>query len=369
MGLSEACFALHFIIRNAMPHSDSIKDPPLIFDPVLHLAFTPPKARYSFTELGLAKPHNAPDTCYTEPFQLFSEECIRLMRRELFQKEFLDKWMRTWDRAPCYIGGFSADDCEDADFIKQAWYHPATQAAINQAFGTALKPVRRHCDVGYVNVQLGPDGRDGVYKYTEFPSPPKTESEEKSLWDEVPIDAWHKDQVPVVCVMMLSDTSSMDGGETAVRLGNGKVVKARGAGLGGAVLMQSGTLEHAAMRASNCAERLSMVTSFSFADPDLDDSRLTLKTADYVNEDMAALRLAHLDYKLNRLRDRVELALHRANKARKERAEPDRGEIDAWVKEQILFLKQMSWELFEREPNYVGKEVPDDVFRAYLSGD
>lgn len=77
------------------------------FDPEIHLNYQPPKARYSFTELGLPKPQNAPDVCYTEPFQLFSEEGVRMIRRELFQKEFLDKYMRSWQRAPCYIGGHS----------------------------------------------------------------------------------------------------------------------------------------------------------------------------------------------------------------------------------------------------------------------
>ena len=61
--------------------------------------------------------------------------------------------------------------------------------------------------------------------------------------------------------MMLSDTSTMDGGETAIRMGNGQIIKARGANPGGAVLMQGGNLEHSALRASNCAERVSMVTS------------------------------------------------------------------------------------------------------------
>ena len=77
----------------------------------------------------------------------------------------------------------------------------------------------------------------------------------------MPIDGWHKDQVPVVCVLMLSDISNMEGGETAIKTGNGSLVKARGANFGGAVLMQGGNLEHAALRASNCSERVSMVTS------------------------------------------------------------------------------------------------------------
>ncbi|KIV77952.1 hypothetical protein PV11_09725 [Exophiala sideris] len=341
------------------------------FDPKIHLNFIPPKARYSFTDLGLEKPYNAPDLCYTEPFQIFSEEGVRVMRRELFRKEFLDKYMRTWARAPCYIGGFSAEEGE-ASFIKQAWYHPATQAAINEAFGTALKPLPRHCDVGYVNVQLGADDRVGVYKYTDTPAKPQPLSGihsgiAQSQWDNLPIDAWHKDQVPVVCVVMLSDTSTMAGGETAIRKGDGTLIKARGASLGGAVLMQSGNLEHAALRASNCSERVSMVTSYSFADPELDDSRTTLKSADVVNEDMASLKYAHLEYKLKRLRDRIDVVLNGVGQQRAEGATPDRDEIEPWVKEQIKFSKQTSWEVFERAPNYIGMEIPESTLREYLA--
>ncbi|KAM0544999.1 hypothetical protein ACHAPJ_011580 [Fusarium lateritium] len=334
------------------------------FDPQIHLNFKPPTTRYSFTELGLEKPLNAPDMCYTEPFQLFSEEGVRVMRREIFRKEFLDKYMRSWARAPCYIGGHSAN-AEEASFIKQAWYHPATQAAIDKAFGTALKPLERHCDIGYVNVQLGEGGSADIYEYTETPAKPQPPSRTatsipKSQWDDVPIDGWHKDQVPVVCVLMLSDISNMEGGETAIKTGNGSLVKARGANFGGAVLMQGGNLEHAALRASNCSER-------SFADPDLDDSRTTLKSADIVNEDMNALKYAHLDYKLKRLRDRVNLACERVARQRAGNFALNRDEVDGWVKEQISFLKQTSWELFERDENYMGSEMPDGLLREYLS--
>jgi hypothetical protein len=159
----------------------------------------------------------------------------------------------------------------------------------------------------------------------------------------------------------------MDGGETAIRKGDGTLIKARGAGLGGAVLMQGGNLEHAALRASNCSERVSMVTSYSFADPESDDSRTTLKSADVVNEDMSALKYAHLDYKLNRFRDRVDRALERVGRQRAEGATPDRDEIESWVKGQIMFLKQTSWEVFERAPNYLGVEVPESTLREDLA--
>lgn len=46
--------------------------------------------------------------------------------------------------------------------------------------------------------------------------------------DEQPIVGWHRDSYPFVCVLMMSDTSGMVGGETALRTGNGDIKKVRG---------------------------------------------------------------------------------------------------------------------------------------------
>lgn len=46
--------------------------------------------------------------------------------------------------------------------------------------------------------------------------------------DDTSAFAWHKDSYPFVCVTMLSDCTGMVGGETAIRMGNGEVMKARG---------------------------------------------------------------------------------------------------------------------------------------------
>lgn len=90
-------------ISSAGANFEGLEMPP--FDPAIHLNFEAPTARHSFTELGLEKPKTAPDMCFTEPFQLFSEEGVRMLRRDLLKKEVLDKYMTTWVRAPCSIGG------------------------------------------------------------------------------------------------------------------------------------------------------------------------------------------------------------------------------------------------------------------------
>lgn len=46
--------------------------------------------------------------------------------------------------------------------------------------------------------------------------------------DEEAIVGWHRDSYPFVCVLMMSDTTGMIGGETALRTGTGEIKKVRG---------------------------------------------------------------------------------------------------------------------------------------------
>ncbi|RTE72560.1 hypothetical protein BHE90_013026 [Fusarium euwallaceae] len=338
------------------------------FDPAIHLSFQPPATRHTFTELDLPVSKGCPDICYTDPFQLFSEEGVRMIRREVFQKSFLDKYMCSWDRAPCAITGH-APVTEDGIFLKEAWNHPVTRAAVNFAFGAELKLQGGDSDMGYINVQLGPEGLAGAYKIKEEPASSLSvaESLQSSQYDSIPIDSWHKDQTPVVLVLMLNDTSTMIGGETAVKTGDGTIIKTRGGAIGGAVMMAGGHLEHAALRAENCSERLSLVNSYVYADPDADDSSSTLKGF-HINHDNLTNAMNNLIFeKLTRLRDRCDVALAKIEDRRKKGERPGREEVEDWVKDQIYMLKHTSWEIFERVPNYVGKEIPEGTLKGYLS--
>ena len=46
--------------------------------------------------------------------------------------------------------------------------------------------------------------------------------------DENAIVGWHRDSYPFVCVLMMSDTTEMIGGETALRTASGTIKKVRG---------------------------------------------------------------------------------------------------------------------------------------------
>lgn len=103
-----------------------------------------------------------------------------------------------------------------APFIYDAWRHPETLAIISKIAGIDLVP-SMDWEIGHVNISV----------QTE-------EQRDKALAahangeDDKPIVDWHTDSYPFVCVLMLSDCKNMIGGETALRKGNGEVLKVRG---------------------------------------------------------------------------------------------------------------------------------------------
>ncbi|KAF4634467.1 hypothetical protein G7Y89_g3641 [Cudoniella acicularis] len=344
---------------------EPVEMPPL--DPAIDLDFKLPSAQHSFTELGLSKPSTAPDICFSEPFQLFSEEGVRMIRRYLFRPEVLEKHFRAWERAPGIISGAE----QTALWTRDMWHHPSVTKCMSEAFGHPLKLLGRLGEVGYVNVQIGPSGRDGVYSLQETPSLPLPFSETPSTSqnDDKMIDSWYRDSSQVVCIVMLSDTSTMVGGKTAIRLNDGTVLKARGGRAGSAVMMQGGHTVHAALRSSNAAERVSIVTSYSFVNPSLGDSATSLRSISAENPDVISIREHFLLHKLGKLRERVDKAILEIEAGRKQRGHPreiKREEVEPWVEEQISLLKQTAWELFERYPTYLYKEIPEGAIRDYL---
>jgi len=115
-------------------------------------------------------------------------------------------------------------------------------------------------EIGHINMSI-PKQADG------------SEEEEKA------IVGWHRDSYPFVCVLMLSDTTGMVGGETALRTGTGDIMKVRGPSKvnnrnwdvstyklmrcqGCAAVLQGRYIEHQALPAFNSQERITSVTSF-----------------------------------------------------------------------------------------------------------
>lgn len=252
--------------------------------------------------------------------------------------------------------------------MKQAWRHPATQAIVNNAYGHNLRLQTGEVALGYINVQLGEGTVSSPYELPEVPLKPKPMMDESDEGEDVVLDMWHKDMSPAVLILTLSDTSTMKGGETVIKMGNGKTVRTRGATVGGAVMMTGGYLEHSAIQVRNCGERITLVNSYDFLDPDADDTATTLRSFNPRADDIVTARNSIMSQKLWRLRERCDLAIQRV-KDRDENGQepPSREEVEAWVRDQIHLLKHTAWEMYERVPNYIGHELPMDVLHKYLS--
>ena len=99
-------------------------------------------------------------------------------------------------------------------FMHAAWTNPATLKIVSDIAGVDLIPVFDY-DIGNINVSVL-DPNDVTKKTAD------------NTADEMPVTKWHYDSYPFVCVVMMSDTTNMIGGETAVKTGTGEVLKIRG---------------------------------------------------------------------------------------------------------------------------------------------
>lgn len=239
-------------------------------------------------------------------------------------------------------------------FIHEAWTHPATLEAISNAAGMDLVPVM-DWEIGHTNVQVGSKGLAGVRELGEVPTPALSAEEVAKISekesDERLVDDWHLDSYQFVCVVMLSDASTMRGGETAIETGNGEVVKMRAAQMGGAVVLQGGYTKHAAFRTIGTNERVTMVTSFrpkSLAVRDLS----TLRNIGRETSDMNEVHYQFASYRLKLVNDRVEDFLARLTERKRNLQKGqeiiERDELNGWVEEQVDYLRTTVHEMFDR---------------------
>jgi hypothetical protein len=157
--------------------------------------------------------------------------------------------MHSWHRAPATLRGFTP---KDAPFIHAFWRSPEVQKIMEEAVGIELEFALPY-EIGHTNIQLGVGGKEGVQNFPLFPEPvPAGWEEQKTAYHEVNVDDWHTDSFPYVCVLMLSNTDKIVGGETALRMPDGMLRKLRGPTMSGSCLVMQGRhMPHAALRAWN----------------------------------------------------------------------------------------------------------------------
>jgi hypothetical protein len=255
-----------------------------------------------------------------------------------------------------------------APFIHAFWRSPEVLKIVSQNAGIDLVPVMDY-EICHTNVQLGPDGIEGVRMIPV--EPPRATSEaiatfekdspapEKTTDQTKPVVEWHRDSHPFVCVVMLSDAKHMVGGETELQCGHpGKTVKVKSPGLGAATILQGRYITHTAAPATNMPERVTIVTSFRPADPTLLDETTNLNIRN--TSQLSELYYQWTTYRLEVLVQRAQIA---ADALRKRYCENilqsdkdeqpgmcridtvDIKEVERWVEMQTKYLQQTLYEM------------------------
>lgn len=313
------------------------------FDPSRHLNFSPPKEFYTLEELGLSSEGSTSPVAITAPFPLLSEEGIKATRADLFRQEILEKyrWKEAKDPNVYKLRGYA----QAAPFVYDMWSSDAMLKACSQAAGCDLEVVFDY-EIGHINVQL-PPGKAKSDADIENLLPPavpprqradvdSTAAEEAAKEDIQNVTSWHNDSYPWVCVVMLSDPTGMKGGETALRKGDGSLLKVRGPSMGSAVMMQGGLINHVALKALGDGERITMVTSFRPKDPHMPDSS-NLGNVRKVSE-KGALYSQWSVYRAEVLARRAQIFAEKMRKASMSSEDVERV-MEEWTKEQIQFLQ------------------------------
>lgn len=191
----------------------------------------------------------------SEPFRLFSPSAVQRMREEIFQPQ-VQKYQVSSNLAAAQLRGYAKTE---APFTYQAWTSPEVLAAISQIANLDLV-VAMDYEIGHINLSSPVSAKQDGQVVADIQAEKEKEEEEEAT---KPIVDWHTDSYPFVVVTMLSDCTSMLGGETVLRKGDGTTLKIRGPEMGYSVLLQGRYIVHKALRAyGGSTERITAVTSF-----------------------------------------------------------------------------------------------------------
>ncbi|KAF2108109.1 hypothetical protein BDV96DRAFT_504784 [Lophiotrema nucula] len=243
------------IISDQLRPSSSTTPKP-IFDPAKHLSYKEDPKVLTLNDIGIDNNDGISPVAVSDPFPLFSEEAIKIMRSEIFTNEVWENCMFSSEFAGCQLRGHCP---KYAPFMHTSWTHPATLSTISRIAGIDLVPIFDY-EIGNINISVNDPIADSTKRSAD-------QSE-----DELPVTKWHHDSYPFVCVVMMSDARGMVGGETALRRGDGRIEKVRGPQMGSAVILQGHIIMHQALSARGASERITMITSFRARDPFVKDT-------------------------------------------------------------------------------------------------
>lgn len=236
-----------------------------------------------------------------------------------------------------------------APFVYDTWKHPETLAIISKIAGVELV-TEMDFEIAHINISVKSDKQreEEVQAFVEKKAFDEDEGIAGCPWeDNKPIVDWHTDSYPFVCVTMLSDCTSMIGGETALKTGNGGIVKVRGPQMGCAVVLQGRYIEHQALRTLGTTERITMVTSFRPRCPNLPDD--TVLTTVRPISNLSELYSQYSEYRLEILEERVRAQLRSFRENKRDGKKIDVKAMKDFIARQEDFLAHMNREMVEEE--------------------
>lgn len=263
-----------------------------------------------------------------------------------------------------------------APFLYDTWKHPETLAIISKIAGIDLVP-EMDFEIAHINLSSNPGAQKGedLAAIRDRQLFEEDEGIAGCPWeDDKPIVDWHTDAYPFVCVTMLSDCSNMVGGETALRKGDGEVLKVRGPGQvqslsppswlatkltlwqGCAVILQGRYIEHQALRAFGSTERITSVTSFRPKQASFPDD--TVLTTVRPISNLSELYLQFSEYRLQMLEERIRQQLHLLRDTERGHKKFDTVAMKGFLSEQEVFLGHMNKQLVP--DHFVKKGEIDD---------
>ncbi|EKV12955.1 hypothetical protein PDIP_51400 [Penicillium digitatum Pd1] len=321
-----------------------------VFYPNVHLNYIPSPKKFTLQDLRLSQSPTASLIAGTVPFSLLSAEGVKAYRRALFQKDVIDKCANSPFPGTLVLRGAA----KQSKFIYDFWTHPETMRIVSEAVGVPLEVVMP-TEIGHTNIQV--EGTTIAELSSNLKPEPAVERLELTpedraydpLRDASAIIPWHYDSYPYVCVLMLSHTEGMIGGETYIKKGDGEAQKVEGPQIGHAIMLQGGEVCHLAARAKGVKERISTITSYRSATPKVYDSSYITNVRPYA--DTNTLYPEWIRYRLRKLRD--ELTHHLDEMEKEEDAAQERKDIQNLIDQQIDYLQRTSRQMVD--PEYTQK--------------
>ncbi|KAJ5355328.1 uncharacterized protein N7496_012540 [Penicillium cataractarum] len=299
------------------------------FDPVKHLNFIPPKSILTMKEIGL-EGHGISPHAAAGPFPLFTPEAIAQMRAEIFDEKVLAECQYSSTFNKNMVRGMGP---ARAPFTYAAWKSPEVLARISEVAGIDLVP-SIDFEIANINISIRDENSRVEHNVNLM-----------SDKEELPAVAWHYDSFPFVCVTMLSDCTGMFGGETALRMPSGDIIKVRGPAMGTAVVMQGRYIEHQALKAMGGRERISMVTCFRPKSPLVKDETVLVGVRGISN--ISELYTQYTEYRLEILEERVRHQLKQERERETAKKPFNVPEMKRFLTNQKLFIESMLTEIQE----------------------